>query len=54
VIEDQEASYLAGHGIDVASYTALINCQRRVMADLGFDRRPRDVTPTIDSYLSDK
>jgi hypothetical protein len=54
VIEDMEASYLAGHGLDVPSYTALINCQRRVMADLGLERRPRDVTPSIDSYLANK
>ena len=51
MIEDQEARWLRGDGVDLAEYCTLVNAQRRVLADIGLERRARDVTPSLDGYL---
>jgi hypothetical protein len=51
ILEHTEACWLAGEPIAVEQHLAAINAQRRVMADLGLKRRPRDVTPTLQQFL---
>jgi hypothetical protein len=51
MIEDQEARWLRGDGVELAEYCTLVNAQRRVLADIGLERRARDVTPSLDGYL---
>jgi hypothetical protein len=52
MLKDAAASYLSGDPVDLQEYMALTNAQRRLLADLGLQRRGRDVTPTVDAYLS--
>ena len=51
MIEDQEARWLRGDGVELAEYCTLVNAQRRVLADIGLERRARDVTPSLHGYL---
>lgn len=43
LIEDFEARWLGGQQIDVAELLMAVNCQRRVLATLGLERKARDV-----------
>lgn len=43
--EDQEASYAATGDLDVSTFTTATNTLRRLLTDIGLDRRARDVTP---------
>jgi hypothetical protein len=52
MVEDMEARWLLGRPIDVAAYTALVNVQRRLLTTVGLQRRPRDVTPDLQSYIA--
>jgi hypothetical protein len=52
LIEDTEARWAAGDAIDIAGYLSAINAQRRVLATLGLQRVPRDVTPSLAAYLA--
>jgi hypothetical protein len=45
---------LLGHGIDTAAYCTLTNSLRRLLSDLGLERRPRDVTPELSKYIAAK
>lgn len=51
MLEDMAAAYLAGDGADLSLYATLANAQRRLMADLGLERRAKDVTPDLHAYL---
>jgi hypothetical protein len=50
MLEDREAKYLSGDGINLTEYCTLVNAQRRVLADIGLERRQKDVL-TLDNYL---
>ena len=52
VVEHAEARFLAGKAVDLAEYLAAINAQRRLLVTLGLQRRPRDVTPSLQEYLA--
>ena len=54
MLEDQEARWLRGDGVELAEYCTLVNAQRRVLADIGLERRPRDITPNLADYLATK
>jgi len=43
--EDQEASYAATGDLDVSTFTTATNTLRRLLTDIGLERRARDVTP---------
>jgi hypothetical protein len=45
MLEDMAASYLAGEGADLGLYATLANAQRRLLTDLGLERRAKDITP---------
>jgi hypothetical protein len=50
-LADMAARYLAGEGADLALYCTIANAQRRLLTDLGLERRARDVTPDLREYL---
>jgi hypothetical protein len=53
-IESCEAQWLAGEAVELADYLAAINAQRRVLATIGLERRARDITPDLGSYIARK
>jgi hypothetical protein len=48
---DMAAKYLAGENTDMIQYATLANSQRRLLADLGLERRALDVTPDLRDYI---
>ena len=42
----------SGGDFSVLTYTTAANTMRRLLNDLGLERRMRDITPSIDAYLS--
>jgi hypothetical protein len=49
---DLEAQYLKGRRIDLTALCTILNTQRRCFDAIGYQRRPRDVTPSLDGYLA--
>lgn len=49
MLKDSAASYLQGEPIDLTEYMALTNAQRRLLADLGLEKRIKDVSSFADS-----
>lgn len=49
--KDAGARWLQGDPIDVASIATLVNAFNRTAAILGWQRRAKDVTPDLNSYL---
>lgn len=54
MLRDMAAGYLTGGPIDLAEFTTLANAQRRLLADLGLERRAKDVTPDLRDYMAQK
>jgi hypothetical protein len=54
MLKDAAATYLSGGAVDLAEFMALTNAQRRLLSDLGLERRMRDVAPSLDAYLAGK
>lgn len=52
MLEDVETKWIAGEPIDPAAFCTVVNAQRRVLETIGLKRRPRDVTPDLQSYLA--
>jgi hypothetical protein len=52
MIEHIEASWLSGRPVDTGEYNALVNSLRRLLSDLGLERKPRDVTPDLAVYVA--
>lgn len=50
--EQAEAEQAQGGDLDVGAYTTAANTMRRLLTDLGLDRKARDVTPTLQSYIA--
>jgi hypothetical protein len=50
--EDFETRYLLGEAVELPDYLAATNCLRRVLLALGLDRKPRDITPSLQAYLA--
>jgi hypothetical protein len=46
-----EAQYLRGRNIDVSALCTILNTQRRCFDAIGYQRRPRDVTPSLQGFL---
>ena len=49
--EAAEAEQAKGGELDVASYTTATNTFRRLLSDLGLERRMRDATPRLSDYI---
>ena len=52
--EGCEAAMANGGELDIAAFTTASNALRRLLADLGLERRVKDVTPTITEYMARK
>jgi hypothetical protein len=52
--ERQEAEWANGRPFDLALYSTTANTLRRIFESLGLERRSRDVTPSLSSYLQAK
>ena len=50
--EEREAELARGEQFDAAQYATIANALRRLLSDLGLERRSRDVTPTLHDYLA--
>jgi hypothetical protein len=53
MLEDMATAYLAGDGTDLSLYATLANAQRRLLCDLGLERKARDITPDLRNYIKD-
>lgn len=49
--EDVEARMANGGDIDIGEFTTATNALRRLLADIGLERKARDITPTLEQYL---
>src|ERR1035437_1964592 len=52
VCEQAEAEMVAGGVLDLAEFTTGANSMRRLLSDLGLERRARDITPSLSQYLT--
>ncbi|MDM8167015.1 hypothetical protein [Roseovarius sp.] len=52
--EDRETELARGETFDAGQYATIANCLRRLLADLGLERRARDITPQLSDYLKSK
>lgn len=52
--EGQEAAQASGADFDVQAFTTAANTLRRLLCDLGLERRMRDATPTLEQFLRDR
>ncbi len=52
--EAQECELAKGAPFPLAEFTTASNSLRRLLADLGIERRQRDVTPSLEQYLASK
>jgi hypothetical protein len=49
--EMAEADAAGGKPLNIGEYATATNTLRRLLLDLGLERRMRDITPNIDAYL---
>lgn len=52
--EECEAAFARGEEFDVTVFTTAVNSLRRLLIDLGLERKARDVTPTLGAYIAQK
>jgi hypothetical protein len=52
MLEHLAAEWISGVPIDELRYVAIANGQRRLLVELGLERRSRDVTPSLKDYLA--
>lgn len=52
--EQTEADFANGGDLDIQSFTTATNALRRLLADLGLERRARDITPSLRDYIAGK
>ena len=50
--EQAESDAAGGKPLNIGEYATATNTLRRLLQDLGLERRMRDITPTVDAYLS--
>jgi hypothetical protein len=51
-LEDMEGKLSMGQPVDLDLFTRSASHLRRILETLGLERRPKDVTPTVEAYLS--
>jgi hypothetical protein len=54
MLENIAARYLAGEVVDYAQFATLANSMRRLLADLGLERKAHDISPDLRTYLKGK
>lgn len=52
--EQREAELGEGGEFDAGAYATIANALRRLLSDLGLERRARDITPSLSDYLDGK
>jgi len=52
--EAREVELAEGADFDASAYSTVSNSLRRLLSDLGLERRARDITPTLAQYLAGK
>ena len=52
MIRDLGARWIKGEQVDLGLFATLSNAQRRAFETLGFDRVPKNVTPSVNEYLA--
>jgi hypothetical protein len=50
--ETAEATMAAGDEIDIGTFATTANAMRRLLVDLGLERKARDISPTLASYIA--
>jgi hypothetical protein len=50
--EQAEAEAAGGKPLNIGEYTTATNTLRRLLADIGLERRMKDITLSIDAYLN--
>ncbi|MEX6506957.1 hypothetical protein [Jiella sp. M17.18] len=50
--ETEERSLAQGSSLDISEFTTATNALRRLLADLGLERKAKDVTPDIRTYMA--
>lgn len=51
--ETAEAGMAAGKEIDIAEFTTATNALRRLLADIGLERKARDITPSLEQIMAE-
>jgi hypothetical protein len=54
IIESSASAWLSGDPVDLPSYYAALNSQRRLLLTLGLERRAKDVGPNLEQYQAMK
>lgn len=49
--EQVEADMANGADIDIGEFTTATNALRRLLVDIGLERKARDITPRLEQYL---
>ena len=52
--EKLEAEWSRGEKFDLLAYCTSANALRRILETIGLERRQRDVTPSLESYLASR
>jgi len=52
--EQAEAEAAAGKPLNIGEYATATNTLRRLLQDIGLERRMRDITPRFSDYLQAK
>lgn len=52
--EARETELAEGKDFDAGQYATIANAMRRLLADLGLERRARDITPSLSDYIAGK
>jgi hypothetical protein len=50
--EAAEAAYANGEDFSIESFTTASNALRRLLVDLGLERKARDITPSLSEYIA--
>ena len=53
IATDMEVQYLKGRRINLMELCTVLNAQRRCFDAVGYKRRQRDVTPSLEGFLTD-
>jgi hypothetical protein len=54
MLNDMSARWLRGDDVDLNGFATLVNTANRTAAMIGIERKQRDVTPDLSTYLRDK
>lgn len=49
--EQAESAMAGGNALNIAEFTTAVNTLRRLLSDIGLERRAREIVPTLKDYL---